>query len=595
MVNRNHNAVESNNNKRNRDGFSDIHERASLTRRSLVKLAGAAGATGLLAGQTTPVAADTDSEEFDPIDATIDDVYSAITFEEATAREITETYLDRIEAYDDVLNTVITLNDDALDRADELDAEFDESGPVGPLHGVPIVVKDIYNTGDLPTTAGSLSLEDSQPDEDSYYVRKLREAGAIVLAKVNTHEFALGGTTVSSLGGQTRNPYDVKRIPGGSSGGTAAGVAANLAVFGTASDTLGSTRGPATFNNLVGLRPTVGLVSLDGIVPIAGTWDTPGVNTKTVRETALVLDITAGYDPNNPITSRSFGNIPTENSHHQEDSYVDCLSKNGLDGVRIGVYRDYFGTEFDALDEDVEIDDETEEAAGEITEVIDEAIAELDALGATIVDPVSLGPIEEIKELEDTAGVSTNAKRKIDLNEYFDSLGSDAPISSVEELVESGLYVCDIAGSLEGVNEADLDSLDEELRENEGVRNELRDVVLETMAEEEIDVLLYPHRTLPPEKIGDSNIGGRAGLSARADLPAIAIPAGFTKDEYLPASFDLLGPQFSEPKLLKYAYAFEQGTDHRHPPEGFGPLDEETEMPESPEEVDVPIAAEDDC
>jgi len=594
MAKRNQNAKEVDDCTSTAQESSYLDERASVSRRSLVKLAGAAGAAGLVASQTTTVAADSDSNKFDPIEATIDDVYSAIYLKEATAREITEIYLERIEEYDDVLNTVITLNDGALDRADELDEKFEESGPVGPLHGVPIVVKDLYNTGDLPTTAASLSLEGSQPEEDSYYVRKLREAGAVVLAKVNTHEFALGGTTVSSLGGQTRNPYDVERIPGGSSGGTAAGVAANLAVFGTASDTLGSTRGPAAFTNLIGLRPTVGLVSLDGIAPITGTWDTPGINTRTVGETALVLDITAGYDPNNPITSRGVGNIPTEDSHHREDSYTDCLNRDGLQGARIGIYRDFFGTEYDEIG-GTEIDEETAEGAAQVTAVIENAIEEMEALGATIVDPVSIGSIERVNELLSDAEWEGTPEHKIDLNNYFESLGDDAPISSVEELAESGLYSCDIADRIQGVSEADSDAFDQVFRETEGARSQTRSLILETMAEEELDAILYPCNTQVPAKIGEPSIGSRRALSPTADVPAIAVPAGFTKDEHLPVAFELLGRQFSEPELLKYAYAFEKGTDHRDLPEGFGPLEEETETPDKPEKIDVPVAAEDDC
>ena len=565
---------------------------APITRRSVMKIAGATGAASLLGGSAPAAASEHEPDGFDPIEATIRDVYTAIFTGEATAVEITQMYLDRIESYDEALNTVITLNENALDRAEELDRELEESGPVGPLHGVPILVKDIYNTSDLQTTAGSLSLSGSQPEEDSYYVARLREAGAVVLGKSNTHEYARGGTTVSSLGGQTYNPYDLERIPGGSSGGTAAGVAANLAVFGTASDTGGSTRGPATFNSLVGLRPTVGLVSLDGIVPIAGTYDTPGVNTRTVGETALILDITAGYDPNNPTTSRSVGKIPTPESSHSEDSYTDCLSEDGLNGARIGIYRDFFGTEFDALGEGTEIDEGFETGAAQVTAVVEDAIEEMDALGATIVDPVSIGPIEEVYDLYQN-GYYVQGEVKTSLNAYFESLGDGAPISSVEELFESGQYACDIAGSIEAANDADLDTFEGDFRENVGIRNELQNRILETMAEEELDAILYPSQTQPPERVGESGIGWRARLSSNADMPAISVPAGFTDDEHLPAGVELLGRQFDEPLLLKLAYAFEQGTDHREPPESFGPLP--GDPPESPDEMEIPIAANNDC
>lgn len=561
-------------------------EEVSDERRKMLKLIGMAGLAGATGASATAAGDGPGGPGFDPIDATIEDVYAAITDGGVTAREVTQAYLDRIEAYDEALNTVIRINENALERAERLDETLAESGPVGPLHGVPITVKDIYDTGDMPTTAASLALEDSQPPDDSYFVRKLRAAGAVVLAKTNTHEFARGGTTVSSLGGQTRNAYDLERIPGGSSGGTASNVTANLSVFGTASDTGGSTRGPATFTNLVGLRPTLGVASRDGIVPIAGTYDTPGVNTRTVAETALVFDLTAGYDPNDPITARGIGNVPTEDSPHEEDGYTDFLEEDRLEGATIGIYRDFFGTEFDALDEDTEIDEEDERGASQVTEVIEDAIEEMVALGANVVDPVSVAPLERVRELSDE-GYYVQAEVQRSLNEYFESLGDDAPIGSVAELYESGLYACDIADSIEAAYEAPVETFEEDFRENVGIREELRNLVVETMAEEGLDAILYPSRAQPPERIDESGIGSRARLSPNADLPAISVPAGFTA-ERLPVGLELLGRQFDEGPLLGLAYAFEQGTDHRRPPEGFGLLP--NEPPEIPEEYDVPIA-----
>jgi amidase len=559
----------------------------SEERRTILKLLGAAGLAGATGASVTAASEGSDDLGFDPIDATIEDVYTAIYEGEVTASEVTRTYLDRMEAYDGALDTVITVNENALERAAELDETLAESGPVGPLHGVPITVKDIYDTGDMPTTAGSLALEDSRPEDDSYFVRRLREAGAVVVAKTNTHEFARGGTTVSSLGGQTRNAYDLERIPGGSSGGTASNVAANLSVFGTASDTGGSTRGPATFTNLVGLRPTLGVASRDGIVPIAGTYDTPGVNTRTVAETALVFDLTAGYDPNDPITARGVGNVPTEGSPHDEDGYTDFLKEDGLKDATIGIYRDFFGTEFDELDEETEVDEADERGAAEVTDVIENAIEEMKALGANVVDPVSIAPIERVRQLSDD-GYYVQAEVQRSLDEYFESLGDDAPIGSVEELYESGLYACDIADSIEAAFEAPVETFEEDFRENVGIRQELRDLVVETMAEEGLDAILYPSRAQPPERIGESGIGSRARLSPNADLPAISVPAGFTADTDLPVGLELLGRPFDEGRLLELAYAFEQGTDHRRPPEGFGPLP--NDPPEVPEEYDVPIA-----
>ena len=251
---------------------------------------------------------------FDVLEKTIPELAAAMKAGTVTSKALVQAYLARIDAYDHrgpAINAIIMVNPNALADADALDRERAARGPRGPLHGVPIILKDNYDTADMPTTAGSIALKGSRPERDAFQVRKLRDAGAVIVGKANLHEFAFGITTISSLGGQTLNPYDPTRNPGGSSGGTGAAVAANFAAAGMGTDTCGSIRYPSAENNLVGLRPTMGLSSRGGIVPLALSQDTGGPLARTVTDLALVLDATVGADPADPITSRSAAKIPS--------------------------------------------------------------------------------------------------------------------------------------------------------------------------------------------------------------------------------------------------------------------------------------------
>src|SRR5262245_56067239 len=258
-----------------------------------------------------------------------------------TCTELTQRSLQRIERYDKQgpgLNALVTVSPHALDTARHKDREYGSNpAAVGPLHGIPVIVKDNYNTADLPTTGGSVILAHSRPPQDCFVVQQLRQAGALILAKANLTELAMGGTTVSSFGGQTRNPYDLLRTPGGSSGGTAAAIAANFGILGTGSDTGQSTRSPASATNLVGIRPTRGLVSRSGILPISTTQDEAGPLTRSVADAARMLAVMAGYDPDDPITA--FGR------RQKPRSYVSFLDRDGLRGARIGLITDLLGTE----------------------------------------------------------------------------------------------------------------------------------------------------------------------------------------------------------------------------------------------------------
>ena len=270
---------------------------------------------------------------------TIAKIHAAMQRGEITCRQLVETCLNRIEAYDQYgpkLNAVLRVNPRALQLATERDETLRRQGMIGPLHGIPILLKDNIETADMKTTAGAVCLKEHQPAQDAFLVRKLKDAGAIILAKVNLHEFAVWGETVSSLGGQTLNPYDLSRTPGGSSGGTGAGVAAGFGVAGIGTDTVNSVRSPASANSLVGIRPTTGLVSRSGLIPYSDSQDTAGPIARCVSDAALLLDVMVGYDPEDARTAYSVG-------HTGPGSYLAATVNPQLTGLRIGVLRSLFG------------------------------------------------------------------------------------------------------------------------------------------------------------------------------------------------------------------------------------------------------------
>src|SRR5712664_1202760 len=275
---------------------------------------------------------------FHLMETSIADIHKAMLAGTLTCHSLVQQYLDRIHAYDQqgpAVNSMLYINPASLEQADAMDQEFQRTHKLKPLGCIPIVLKDNFDTADMPTTAGALTLKGAQPGKDAFAVQKLREAGALILGKANMSEFATGGISASSLGGQVRNPYDLTRTPGGSSGGTGAAVAANFAAAGTGSDTGGSIRSPASTTSLVGLRPTRGLISRDGIVPVSFTQDTIGPMTRTVADTARMLDVMVGYDPNDPVTAFSVGNIPK--------TYTGYL-QNGLQGARLGLLTNLLGS-----------------------------------------------------------------------------------------------------------------------------------------------------------------------------------------------------------------------------------------------------------
>ena len=469
-----------------------------------------------------------------------------------TSRELVEAYLKRIAEYDQStgLNAIVIINPRALEEADALDAEFRETGILRPLHGIPVIVKDNYDTEGLQTTGGSLAMKGSIPPDDAFQVRRIREAGAIVLAKSNMAEWAFSPyLTESSILGITRNPYDLERVPAGSSGGTGAAIAANFGVVGLGTDTGNSIRGPSSHNMLVGIRSTKGLTSIDGIIPLYARNDVGGPMARTVEDAVRILDVIAGYDPADPITRMSEHLVP--------DSYLDYLDVNGLQGKRIGVFRRY-------------IDAETTDP--EVRRVIERALGELRDLGAEIVDPVDLPDYESLTE-----NLWCNTFH-YDVNEYLKSLGDAAPYPDLESIVASGLYSEYIERRLQTAlrttlapEQQDPPCTDIYMRP---ANIAFREAVHRMIRDSRVDAIVYPTWSNPPRRIGDmdSPAGDNSQhLSPHTGFPAITVPIGFTYDS-LPAGMTFIGPLFSEPELIRMAYAYEQGTLHRRPPEVFPEL-----------------------
>jgi amidase len=490
-------------------------------------------------------------KNFEIMEATIADAHAAMHAGKLTCRQLVQEYLRRIRAYDQTtrLNAIVLINPNALAEADKLDREFKRTGKMRPLHGIPVIVKENYDTFDLQTTGGSLAMKGNIPPTDAFMVKKLREAGAIVLAKSNMAEWAFSPyVTVSSIAGITRNPYDLERVPAGSSGGTAAAVAANFGMVGLGTDTGNSIRGPSSHNDLVGIRPTIGLTSRDGIIPLFLSADVGGPIARTVEDAATILSAVAGYDPEDPITKNSDGKV-------QKD-YTKFLNKNGLRGARIGVFRPYI----DAATTDPQIKALTEKA-----------IADLKAQGAEIVDPFVIPNFETL-----TRNLGCG-DFQADLNAYLAKHGQNAPYKTLSEIVDSGLYLPYIDGQMKRSVAPRLAGADDapcpDTYHNEK-KIAFREAILAAMERDKVDAIVYPTWSNAPRKVGDmkSPAGDNSQvLSPQSGFPAVTVPMGFTYD-VLPAGLTFLGKLFDEPTLIKYAYAYEQATKHRHPPEKFPAL-----------------------
>ncbi|MGA9574980.1 MAG: amidase family protein [Lysobacterales bacterium] len=473
---------------------------------------------------------------FDAFELTIPELQAAMANGETTSQELVSWYLERINAFDHEgprLNAVIYINPHALEEAAALDKERAEKGPRGPLHGIPVLLKDNYDTFDMPTTASSVAMTGSVPPDDAYQVRKLREAGAVFIGKTNLHEFARGIETVSSLGGQTLNPYDPSRNPGGSSGGTAAAVTANFAAVGMGSDTCGSIRIPAAQNNLYGLRVTQGLSSRDGIIPLSHTQDVGGPLARSMIDLVTVLDATVGPDPADEQSLAATGHVP--------ESYTEFLQKDALKNARLGLLSGYL---------------DTQSPFGEVSKIIRQATEVMAENGSEIIE-ISIEGLDEL--LKDTSVI--DIEFRFDLARYLEQ--SNAPVKSLPEILESGNYLAVLESRYRRSLKTDENS--EDYRNRLANREKVERLLVEAMTANKLDALVYPTLRVKAQHIGEPQYASLCRIAAHSGLPAISVPAGFTPDG-LPIGIELLAIPFGEARLVALAYAWEQVAKPRRPP-----------------------------
>jgi Asp-tRNA(Asn)/Glu-tRNA(Gln) amidotransferase A subunit family amidase len=539
-------------------------------------------------------------------EATIADIHAAMQDGRLTAEALVRHYLDRIEAYDKEgpsINALITINDHALERARELDAAFSESGLTGPLHGIPVIVKDNYDTRDLPTTNGILALKGSIPPDDAFQVARLRDAGAIVLAKANMAEFATSGAySVSSvLPGFSRNPYDTRRVTAGSSGGTAAAVAANLGTVGLGTDTGSSIRGPSSHQALVGFRTTMGLASRDGIAPLNGARDVGGPMARTVEDAVRVLEVIAGYDPADTVTARAEGLRP--------DGYRAFLVANGLEGKRIGVLRRFFelpdaeedGPQPSPVEEQQQVGDgvqgggpadpdagdtvgpdgardaldqserEATKVHPEVLALVEQALSDMAAAGATIVDSVDIPGLDSLRR-----AIPNIPRFRHDFDAYL-ATRPEVPRHTMAEILESGDFHPWLRASLQRAVDEEYEGTPEaheDWAEYLAATAALQEAVLAAMDAADVDVLVYPTYNYPARLIGDLNTtygANSATLSPPTGFPAFSVPMGYVGGT-LPSGLQMLGRPFAEGMMIEIAYGYEQATHHRRPPASTPPL-----------------------
>jgi len=483
--------------------------------------------------------------EFDLQTATIEDINKAFDAGALTSEKLTQLYLKRIEAYDKhgpKINAVITLNAKALETAKALDAERKAKGPRSKLHGIPVVLKDLYDTKDMPTSGGFLPMKNSQPMYDATVVKRLRDAGAIILAKVNMSDWfgvAKPGDQSTVLG-RTSNPYNLELTPGGSSGGTGASLAAAFAQIGLGSETGVSIRNPTANNSVVGLAPSRGLIPRAGQIMTSFAQERCGPMGRSVYDVAAMTDAVAGFDAEDLMTINSPGRTPTE-------SYTTFLDKNGLRGARVGVFRDLFRKG-------------SQHAEG--IALIETAIKQMKEAGAVIVDPISTG-LDLFPLLDETRTNYYEAQFSYDL--YFRRLGPNAPIKNMDELLaKGGKLVKPSIVKAYGEFRSLMHQPDYLARRT--TQETLQAEVIALMDKYRLDVLVHPFKTMPPPPHLERGVDQDNPLSSVAGLPAVLVPAGYTKNENGPIAIEILGRPFSEPTLFKVAYAYEQVSKNRKPP-----------------------------
>jgi amidase len=513
-------------------------------------------ASTLLAAPSSGFAASDEKEDstFDLAELSISDLQAGMQSAKYTSRTLVEKYLARIESIDQhgpTLRSVIEVNPEAMKLADALDKERKEKGPRGPLHGIPILIKDNIDTADrMSTTAGSLLMLGAMPTRDAFLVQKLRQAGVLLLGKTNLSEWAnircsYSTSGWSGRGGLTRNPYALDRNTSGSSSGSAVAVTTNLCAAAVGTETDGSIISPSSINGIVGIKPTVGLVSRSGVIPISHTQDTAGPMARTVRDAAILLGALAGIDPRDKATADS--------KEKATSDYTKFLDEKGLQGARIGVARNYFGFH-DSVDA-----------------VMAEALEAMKRQGATLFDPAEIPNIDKVSEHENTV---LFYELKADLNAYLAGLGTSAPVKSLEEVITSNEKRKKQEMPFFGQNTfikaqskgplTDKDYLEALEKCRRIARTEGIDAIMD---KHKLDALVAPSdgpAWLTDLVDGDHSLASSTTAAAVAGYPSITVPAGFVRG--LPVGISFFGRAWSEPTLIKFAYAFEQATKARKPP-----------------------------
>jgi len=484
--------------------------------------------------------------------ATVEDLNRAFDAGTLNSERLVRLYLDRIEAYDQkgpALNAVLWLNPEAIQTARALDAERRRSGPRSPLHGIPVVLKDNFDTHDMPTTGGSLLLAGSVPPDDAFVVKKLRDAGAIILAKVTLSEFA-SGAAMGSLSGPMRNPHDVQRTPSGSSGGTGVAIAAWFGQLGLGTDTGGSVRGPSASNGIVGLKPTLGLLSRDGIIPLALSFDTGGPMTRSVYDLAVMLGVMTGVDPADASTQASAGHFETDYTRH--------LDADALRGARIGIARDFMGA-----DPDVDF-------------VVESSLEAMRRAGATIVDVRY--PQWLLQAKQEWYNTIRQREFRAQIAEYLATLGPEYP-KTLAQMIERAMQLTSMPPEGGRPNPVRWN-----LFRTEEASGELTDHAYVTVRDHgmpmaravvqgifdanRLDAIVYPTSPTRPALLAGGVASGAVSATNIANLtgfPDLIVPGGFTGDR-LPVGISFFGPAFSEARLIALGYAFEQATRARRDP-----------------------------
>ena len=490
-----------------------------------------------------------ENASFDVVETTISDIHRGFSSGALTARALVQTYLDRIEAYDrngPCLNSIISINPQALAEADRLDAACARSGLIGPLHGIPVVMKDQGDVNEMPTTLGSVLFKNHMPGRDAFVVDRLKRAGAIFIAKSTLGELGAGATH-GSLFGSTRNVYDLARTSGGSSGGTGVAVSANLATVGIGQEGFASIRRPSTWNGIVGMRPTAGLVSRTGVY--AG-W--PMINgslgpmTRTVTDLAKLLDCMAAYDPEDPVTAHGVGKAP--------QGFVESLKPDALAGARIGVLREPLGFAVEPDSEDF----------AKVGEVFDEAVADLRAAGAESVDPIVIASIADLLALR-----AANIEDDEESFRIYAAGSAAAPFGSRAEAMGSPLFSEVLRGA-----RARWESRPQPEAHHAYLkaRDLLMTRLLQVMADHRLDAIVHKAVEHQPTLIEDGinppyvNQKGAPHLNTfLIFVPSIVVPAGVTRDG-LPAGITILCRPYDDARMIRFAFAYEQATGHRQAP-----------------------------